>query len=291
MFDSVMKMVIKKVLATSAQFLLGGAVMTAAHACEPQTGSDSVEQAQTLLQQNKSRQAYAYLNLGRDHGEGEAYRATAEMYEQGRGVKPNEMMAHYMNWMGAQNGNLDAMYKTAVDFYARGQRKDGEFWARRAEACGHKDSLLLLLLNAISEGRNADARAFLEKGIDRGYPEAQLALAEVYDKGSLGFPKNPQRAFNWYYMAAKAGNAKAMSAVAYYFVRGLHGVEDDVAAVHWYFMAAKAGHVESMTAYAWMIMNGKGGQTNLEEARYYFKKAAKSGDKQAVAFLASSFSH
>ena len=77
-----------------------------------------------------------------------------------------------------------------------------------------------------------------------------------------------------------------MASIAYYFARGIHGVQDDVAAIEWYHRAAKAGHVESITAYAWMLENGKGAQKNVEDATYYYKKASRRGDKNAQAFLA-----
>jgi TPR repeat protein len=97
----------------------------------------------------------------------------------------------------------------------------------------------------------------------------------------MGYGKDPQLAFRWYYTAAQDGMPKAMAAVAYYFVRGLHGVQDDMTAIAWYHKAARAGHVDSMTAYAWMLANGRGGQSDKEEAGYYLRKAMILGDQNA----------
>ena len=280
------KKIIERLLAVSAVFLLGSAAASASTLCGPEYGDAMVGKAEQLLQQNKSRQAYAYLNVARAQGSSEAYRFTADMYRQGRGVKADPSMFRHMSWMGAQHGDPESMFRTAQDFYANGYRKDGEYWAKAAQECGHAGALMLLFERSLADKREEDARHYLEKGIDEGLPPAKLALAEQYDKGGLGLPKDHKRAFYWYYEAAKQGEAKAMAAVAYYFVRGLHGVLDDTTAVHWYHQAAKAGHVESMTAYGWMVANGKGAQADKEEAAKYYLKAAKLGDKQAPVFLA-----
>ena len=286
MTDMASKKVIERLLAVSAAFLLGSTCAGASTICGAEYGDAMVGQAEQLLQQNKSRQAYAYLNVARAKGSSEAYRFTADMYQQGRGVRADPGMFRHMSWMGAQHGDPESMYRTAQDFYANGYRKDGEYWAKAAQACGHTGALMLLFERSLIDKRDEDARHYLEKGIDEGLSAAKLALAEQYDKGGLGMPKDHKRAFYWYYEAAKQGEAKAMAAVAYYFVRGLNGVLDETAAVHWYHQAAKAGHVESMTAYGWMVANGKGVQMDKEEASKYYSKAAKRGDKQASVFLA-----
>ena len=78
-----------------------------------------------------------------------------------------------------------------------------------------------------------------------------------------------------------------MTALAYYFVRGLHGEQDDLAARYWYHKAAISGSAEAMTAYGWMLVNGRGGEADPEEGRYYLKSALKAGDVNASAILKS----
>ena len=279
---------VARLLATSAAFLLGISSPYAL-ACAPQhvpNEGELLRKAEDSLQQNDSHAAYVYLTNAREAGSGLAYRKTADLFAQGRGVVPNKRMERYMNWMGGQYGDPEAMYRAAVDFYEQGKRADGERWALEAHQCGHPGALVLLAERAILERRDKDALGYLEIGIDRGYVGAKYLLAEQFHKGALGLPKDHQKAFNWYYLAAKGGDARAMNAVAYYFVRGLHGVQDEVAAIHWYHEAAKAGHVESMTAYAWMLDNAQGGQVDKGEARRYYQRAEKLGDRQAAYFMA-----
>lgn len=285
MNDRTMKRAIARVIAVSTVFFLGGVASVSAQNCSPASGDKNVAIADSLIQQNKPQQGYAYLNLAREQGSGEGYRYTAEMYEKGMGVQANASMARHMFSFGAQSNDSESMYRTASDYYERGLKKDGDLWAKRARSCGHMGAVMLLVKQAAQERRHEEARALLTEAIDAGHLPAKLYLAEVYDKGLLGLERDHQTAFRWYYLSAKEGNAKAMAAVGYYFVRGLHGIQDEVAAIHWYHEAAKAGHVESMTAYGWMLAVGKGGQVDLGEANHYFKKAAKHGDKQAAMFL------
>ena len=291
-----MATIIKKVISVSAVFLLGSGVALASP-CASQ-GNTSTLKAEALLRANDSKMAYAWLNtdMRLQSGElgspeigtaasGEAYRKAASMFEQGRGVVANEHFAQHLNWMGAQFMDPDAMFKTAQNFFAQGNRKDGWEWAEKAKDCGHAGAVVMLIERSIHEGDAQAALKYLDQGLSKGIPRAKFILAEQYDKGGLGLPKDHLRAFNWYVLAAKDGIAEAKSAVGYYFFSGAHGVQDETAAVHWYHEAAKAGHVESMTAYAWMILNGKGQAVDIEGGEYFLKKASVKGDKNATAFL------
>ena len=291
---------IKRFLSVSAVFLLGQAAAIAA-TCAPPSNSH-VTGAELLLKANDSKSAYGTLwrgwrNVpseamdnypdGQNPDAGASYRKAASMYEQGRGVAANEFMARHMNWMGSQYQDADAMYRTSLDFFARGYRGDGWIWAERAKDCGHPDAVVLLIERSIQEGKTQDALNYLELGIDVGIPQAKFLLAEQYDKGALGLPKDHQRAFNWYYLAAKDGVTKAMLAVAYYFVRGLNGVQDDVAAIHWYHKAMMAGDPDATTAYAWMLEMGRGGSVDKEGAIYYYRKAVRLGSDNAKSLHAN----
>ena len=279
---------VARLLAISAAFLFGVSSPYAL-ACAPQhvpNEGELLRKAEDSLQQNDSHAAYVYLTNAREAGSGLAYRKTADLFAQGRGVVPNKRMERYMNWMGGQLGDAEAMYRAAVDFYDRGKRSDGERWALAANQCGHEGALVLLVERAILDRRDKEALEFLEEGIGRGVVGAKYLLAEQFHNGALGLPKDHKKAFSWYYLAARGGDARAMNAVAYYFVRGLHGVQDDVAAIHWYHEAAKAGHVESMTAYGWMLANGRGAQVDKAEATHYLQKAKAAGNLAAAKFIA-----
>lgn len=275
--------VVRRLLAVSAIFMLGNA---SALECSSRVTQDQIRTANSFLESNASKDAFALMYPLSQEGRGGATNYLSHLYETGRGLEKSQFMVRHLNWMGALEGDPDSMFRASRDFYKKGHRKDGEDWAVRAKDCGHPEALIFLIKTYINDGRSDEARTLLEQAIDKSLVEAKFILAEQYEKGGLGLPQDKSSAFSWYYLAAKDGHASAMASIAYYFARGIHGVQDDVAAVEWYHRAAKAGHVESITAYAWMLENGKGTQKNVEDATYYYKKAARHGDKNAQAFLA-----
>lgn len=285
MNKSIRPEIVSRLLSVSAAFLLGFGSPVVSASCSPNLDKSLVGQAEAYLSENRPKDAFALMYPLTQKGSGGAHQYLANMYEQGRGVQKSPFMVRHLNWMGSQYDDPESMYRAAQDFYARGFRKDGDYLASKAVDCGHPGAVILLLERAIRDGREADARKYLEMGIDAGIPAAKFVLAEQYDKGGLGLPKDYQRAFYWYTESAKHGEARAMAAIAYYFFRGQHGVQDEYAALHWYHEAAKAGHVESMTAYGWMVANGKGAQRDIPEAVEYFQRAVQAGDSNAQAFL------
>lgn len=274
--------VVRRLLAVSAVFLLG---VGTAHACSANLTQDQVNQANAFLDQNRSKDAFALMYPLSQQGSGGANSYLSKLYEKGHGLSQSVFMKRHLNWMGAQDNDPEAMYRTAVDFYDQGHKKDGEFWATRAKDCGNTEALMLLIDKFMTSARYSEARPLLETAIERSIPEAKYVLAGVYERGDLGISRNHESAFTWYYMAAKDGLPKAMSAVAYYFANGIHGVKDDLAAIEWYHRAARRGHADSMTAYGWMIANGRGTTKNVDEALRFFNKAASRGDESAARFL------
>lgn len=148
--------VVRRLLAVSAVFLLGAG---AAHACSANLTQAQIDQANQFLDQNRSKDAFALMYPLSKEGSGGANRFLSEMYEKGRGVKQSSFMKRHLNWMGAQDSDPAAMYRTAVDFFERGHRKDGEFWAKRAIDCGNPDALVLLIDKYLLAGRQAGRSA------------------------------------------------------------------------------------------------------------------------------------
>lgn len=273
--------VVARMLAISAAFFACGQAL----ACDPNLPASMVSQADGHIAQNRPSKAYGQMMSQAMSGSGGAYTYVGAMYEKGRGVSASSFMSRHMYWMGAQYNDPEALYKTANDFYSRGFRADGEYFAKRAIDCGHTGAVPLLLRNLLKDGRDAEARALLEVGIDDAIPEVKFILAELFENGKIGLPRDPQRAFAWYYLSANDGYAKAMSAVAYYFFHGLHGNQDDSAALYWYHKASVAGDVEALTAYAWMLQNRRGGTADQEEIILHYRNAAARGSANAALFL------
>ena len=121
------RQVVARLLAVSAAFLLSGQV----HACDPNLPATLVSQADAHLKNNNPSKAYGLMMTQAANGSGGAFRYVGAMYEKGKGVQASEFMSRHMNWMGSQFNDPEALFKTANDFYSRGFRSDGEYFAKR----------------------------------------------------------------------------------------------------------------------------------------------------------------
>ena len=181
----------------------------------------------------------------------------------------------------ASGWSVPALHAGAQALFAQGQFEDGWTLAEYASQCGYTPALELLVEQSVRHGHRERALRVLEQAVQAQMPQAMYLLAEQYERGQLGLPKDGARAFQWYFKAAQAGYPKAMTAVAYQFITGSLGVQDELAAAHWYHQAARAGDVQSMTAYGWLMLNAKTLPRDAEEGRWYIRKAAELRDPAA----------
>jgi len=138
----------------------------------------------------------------------------------------------------------------------------------------------------------ADVRAEVEAGrpgamgklktlADSGHAQAQLYLAQLYDGGEAGLPRNPIEARRLTALAADAGDVKAMHNLGVYLFRGEGGVQDLAGAAQWFRKAAAAGVVESQFNLGLLYQSGSGVTKDESQARYWFRLAAARGDAEA----------
>ena len=122
---------------------------------------------------------------------------------------------------------------------------------------------------------------------EAGHAPAMLYLAQLYDEGSAGLPRNPAEARRLTGQAAEAGDVKAMHNLGVYLFRGEGGAQDLVGAAQWYRKAAAAGVVESQYNLGLLYQSGSGVAKDESQARYWFRLAAARGDGEARRALAA----
>jgi localization factor PodJL len=138
----------------------------------------------------------------------------------------------------------------------------------------------------------ADVRAEVEAGrpgamgklktlADSGHAQAQLYLAQLYDGGEAGLPRNPVEARRLTQLAADQGDVKAMHNLGVYLFRGEGGAQDLAGAAQWFRKAAAAGVVESQFNLGLLYQSGSGVAKDDSQARYWFRLAAARGDAEA----------
>jgi TPR repeat protein len=76
---------------------------------------------------------------------------------------------------------------------------------------------------------------------ERGYPESQYGLAEMYDSGE-GVLQDQVEAAEWYLKAAKQGHVDAVERIGDMYENGIGVPPDLIEAYAWYAVGCEIGH-------------------------------------------------
>ena len=107
-------------------------------------------------------------------------------------------------------------------------------------------------------------------------------LGNRYFHGSGGTRKDEAQAFEYYAIAADAGERDAQYAVGRSYENGYGVKQDEKAAFEWYKKAAANGNADAMNALGIFYQYGKGGEsTDYREAKRLYEKAAAGGNAEA----------
>ena len=90
------------------------------------------------------------------------------------------------------------------------------------------------------EGYHDPARAlpYYRQAAEKGYADAQVQLAELYDAGD-GVPRDMDAAIRWYEKAAKQGHEEAQVALGLHYSEDLN---DNLSALDYFLQAADQGN-------------------------------------------------
>jgi outer membrane protein OmpA-like peptidoglycan-associated protein/outer membrane protein TolC len=114
-------------------------------------------------------------------------------------------------------------------------------------------------------------------------PDLQEALQRL-DADLRKLPKkSPQ--LERYAKSARAGNAKALVALGWFYRRGIDVPADMAQALTWYRLSALQGNLEAQLALGWLFASGEGVEKNADEAILWYKKAAAQGSGKAKTML------
>lgn len=107
-----------------------------------------------------------------------------------------------------------------------------------------------------------------------GDEDAQVAVAEAYERGNEGEP-NAVEAARWYREAALLGNIEAQFRLARIVAKGAKGLKQDFpTALKLYQDAAGKGHAQAMNALGQLYQNGQGVEAEPAKAVEWYRKAA-----------------
>lgn len=114
-----------------------------------------------------------------------------------------------------------------------------------------------------------------------GDTEAQLRLANLYETGQAGLPRDLAAARLWTRRAANGGHRVAMHNLGLFLTEGEGGLRDVAEAAGWFRRAADLGVVDSQYNLGLLYEAGRGAPQNLREAYRWFSVAANAGDLAA----------
>lgn len=132
------------------------------------------------------------------------------------------------------------------------------------------------------EAGDAEGVRLMSRAANLGHPQAQFAMARLYETGEAGVTADPAEARRWTERAARGGEARAMHNLALYLFEGTGGARDQAQAMHWFQAAAERGLTDSQYNLARLYERGADGvQPNLTEAYQWYLVAGRSGDAGA----------
>ena len=176
-------------------------------------------------------------------GHADAQGLLGTMYEEGRGVQPNDVEAAKWYRKAAEQGSADAQTDLGR-FYMRGRgvpqdMNQALFWMRKGAAQGNTLSQFNLgNLYRLVFKKYKEAAKWYRLAADRGWSSAQLNLGQMYFYGQ-GVNQSYSDAINWLRKAAERGNSRGQYNLGILFEDGLGTPRDLIRAHKWYSLAAR----------------------------------------------------
>jgi uncharacterized protein len=188
-----------------------------------------------------------------DQGNADAQSGLGLMYQTGRGVPQNNLIAASWYRKAADQGNPQAQFNLGL-MYTSGLGVPKDF---------------------------AIAASWFRKAADQGSADAQGRLGLWYENG-IGVPKDYAIAVSWYRKAADQGLIFAQSELGLMYQSGRGVPQDDEAAVSWYRRAADQGEPLAQSSLGLMYQNGRGMPQDYVAAHMWFSLAIAGGLKGKV---------
>ncbi|KAG0222385.1 hypothetical protein BGW42_006664, partial [Actinomortierella wolfii] len=171
------------------------------------------------------------------HGVAKAQVRLGGIYEEGHGVRQNNVEAVRWYRMAADQGQDDAQVKIGT-WYSLG--------------CGVDQS-------------DVKAAIWFTKAAEQWNADAQYNLALMYQEGQ-GVEQSDVEAVKWYIKAAEQGNANAQYNLGWMYKEGRGVEQSDDEAVKWFTKAAEQGKASAQYSLGWMYREEQGVEQSDVEA-------------------------
>lgn len=137
-------------------------------------------------------------------------------------------------------------------------------------------------LDAVERRDYAAARVEFEMPAQKGDPDAQVNLGNLYMRG-WGVPQDYAAAFDWYRKAAEQNSRLAQGKLGVLHYYGLGTVKDSSEAARWFERAADQGDANAQSTLGTLYAQGDGVSRNLIKAYFWLTLGFEFGDTAANA--------
>ncbi|MAZ02135.1 MAG: hypothetical protein CMN56_03260 [Sneathiella sp.] len=186
-----------------------------------------------LFEQGRFAEAVAIWEELARKGDAKAQYNLSVMYDQGRGVEPDSVTAH--------------------------------FWNKKARAANYPPAIHNHALTLLAAKEEAAAISLLEKSAENNFAPSQYTLGKMYSYG-IGVKEDAARAFGYIRLAAEAGLPAAQYNLGKAYRDGYGTEADNVASVEWFEKSALQGHGRAQEKLATRYGKGEGVPQNDVEA-------------------------
>ena len=245
----------------------------------------------------------------------QAMRRLGQMYEKGNCVEQDEDEAFKWYKLAAANGELEVIQYLTEDKGLNYSEEPLE-WCMKVAELGDLSAQIYLAeiyrdgngvekdveeslkwYKMAAEDGNCDAIKNITLVAENGCLEAMLYLAQSYEEG-IGVEADDDKAFEWYYLAAKSGNLEAIQwlaakmvlnyseeplelciklaengdSYAQIYLAEMYDGKDFEESLKWYKLAAEGGNRDAIYHLGYMYYRGDEVEQSYEEAYYWFDK-------------------
>lgn len=211
---------------------------------------DQFQQAQSLFDEDKSKEAYEIFKKLAEQGDAKSQNALGNGYEYG--------------------------------FWGETNLKQAEYWYRKAANQNYIKAIHNLGLSIFLQKRYKEAFPYFEKAASMNHADSVNMLGAYYSEGVL-FDQNYEKALDYFRKAIEIdeNNASAQFNIGQAYYNGA-GVEQDYKhAFEWYVKSANQDYSLAQIQLAEMYFSGKGVNKNITKAIEIIKPLAELGDPKA----------
>lgn len=207
-------------------------------------------------------------------------------YLSGNGVPQDNDRAYSLFRKAADENGQDALafyylgvcHETICDPVERDKAAD---YYRKAADLGHVPSIVRLGMVLLNSDNTDESKSLFTDARSKGNIAASYGLGIICEKDN-----NLEDALDYYSEAAELGHAPAQNALGNMYAEGRGVTADPNKAYQWYEMAANQGLTAAMSSFGTMLVTACDTQESFEKGEQMLRIAAERGDANAISIVA-----